>query len=160
MFLAVCSLLWVMNVMQAFFFLECGAFFFLSLYSLSGAHGGVLKVCWGVVSRLREQILVWFMPEIHKWLSLVYSSSPCPDFPTNSLSCPMLELICTRTGLHYGEQHLHRRGDVPVWGHPCGIISMNLFIWIGISMIDQVIVLTCCALIGIMCLEVQLSDCF
>lgn len=143
-----------------FFFFECGAFFFLSLHSLSGAHGGVFKVCWGVVSRLREQVLVWFMPEMHKWLSLVYSSSPCPDSPTNPLSCPMLEPICTRTGLHCGEQHLQRRGAVPVWGHPCGIIPMNLFIWIGASVTDRVIVLTCCAVIGIMCLGVQLSDSF
>lgn len=46
------------------------------------------------------------------------------------------------------------------WWHPCGIIYMNLFIWFGTSMIDQVIVLTCCALIGVMCLGVQLSDSF
>lgn len=50
---------------------------------------GYLKsACWGVVSRLREQILLWFMPEMHKWLSLVYSSSPCPDSPTNPLKLP------------------------------------------------------------------------
>lgn len=57
----------MMNLMQAFFY-GCGAVFFLSVHSLSGARGGVLKVCWSVVSRLREQILMWFMPEMHKWL--------------------------------------------------------------------------------------------
>lgn len=115
-----------MNLMQAFFW-DVGLFFSWSLHSLSGAHGGVLKVCWGVVSRLREQILVWFMPEMHKWVKFgVQYSSPCPDLLTDSLS--MLELVCTLIDLHCGEQHLHRRGDVPVWWHPCGIVYMNLFI--------------------------------
>lgn len=138
-----------------------GLFFSLSLHGLKGAHGGVLKVCWGVVSRLRGQILIWLMPEMHKWLRFgVQCSGPCPDLPTNSSSYPTLELVCSLIGLHCGEQHLHSRGDVPVCWHPCGIIYINLFIWFGASMIDQVIVLACCALIGIMCLGVQLSDSF
>lgn len=90
--------------MQAFFW-DVGLFFSWSLHSLRGAHGGVLKVCWGVVSRLREQILVWFMPEMRKWVKFgVQYSSPCPDLPTDSLS--MLELVCTLIDLHCGEQHL------------------------------------------------------